>query len=224
MKIKYLGHASFLITTSSGTQVLTDPYSTEAYAGKLLLKPIEELVDVVTVSHEHGDHGDPATLVGLPGAPVIIRGNGKFLAGGVEILGVETFHDDSQGSQRGKNTVFVMSADDLRVGHLGDLGHVLTADQAAEIGAVDVALVPVGGFYTIDARQATKVVEQLEARLVIPMHYSSEKCLFPIAGVDEFVAGKANVVRAGTSEIDVTRNSLPAERQVVVLDQALWAS
>ncbi len=221
MRIKYLGHASFVITTSSETRILTDPYSIEAYADKLLYSPIEELVDVVTVSHGHGDHGDPKALVALPGAPVIIKSSGKFLANGVEFLGVETFHDDSHGGERGKNIVFVINADDLYIAHLGDLGHVLTADQAAEIGAVDVVLVPVGGFYTIDAAQATKVVDQLGARVVIPMHYRTRKCLFPIADVEEFLAGKENVVRAGTSDLDVTKDSPPTDRQVVVLDQAL---
>lgn len=221
MRIKYLGHSSFLITTSSGKRILTDPYSTEAYAGKLLFKPIEERVDVVTASHAHGDHGDPETLAALPGDPVIIRDDGKFLADGVDILGVKTYHDDSQGSERGRNIVFVIESDGLRVAHLGDLGHVLTSDQAAEIGAVDVILAPVGGFYTIDAAQATKVVEQLGARIVIPMHYSGEKCLFPIACVEDFLARTANVKRAGTSELDVTKDTLPVERQVVVLDQAL---
>jgi L-ascorbate metabolism protein UlaG (beta-lactamase superfamily) len=134
---------------------------------------------------------------------------------------VETSHDDAHGEQRGKNNVFVVSADGLRVAHMGDLGHVLNADQAAEIGTVDVALVPVGGYYTIDAAQASKVVEQVGAKIVIPMHYSSDKCLFPIAGVDGFLEGKPDVIRQGTPEVDVTKAALPTKRQIIVLETAL---
>lgn len=219
MRIKYLGHASFVITTDAGTRVLTDPFDATEYPDKLLFDKIEEAVDVVTVSHGHRDHA--GNLADLPGAPVIIRGNGKFVAEGVDFLGVETFHDSVRGGQRGGNTVYVMTADGLRVAHMGDLGHVLTSDQAAEIGAVDVVLVPVGGYYTVDAEEAARVVEQIDARIIIPMHYRNEKCLFPIAPVDDFIAGKDNVVRAERPELEISTDSLPAETQIVVLETAL---
>lgn len=109
----------------------------------------------------------------------------------------------------------------MRIAHFGDLGHVLTADQAAEIGAVDVALIPVGGFYTIDASQAAKVTEQVEAKIVIPMHYRNEKCDFPIAGVDDFIQGKPNIIRQGSSTLEVTKGSLPVKQQIVVLEHEL---
>ena len=98
---------------------------------------------------------------------------------------------------------------------------MLTADQAAEIGAVDVALIPVGGYYTIDAAEAQRVAEQIEARIVIPMHYRTSKCDFPIAGVDDFLAGKPNVVRQGSSVLEVTKDSLPEEQRIVVLEHEL---
>ena len=142
---------------------------------------------MVTLSHEHKDHSGVGVVTGCP---IIIRGNGKFIAKEVEFLGVATYHDDERGEKRGGNTVFVISVDGLRIAHLGDLGHVLTSDQAAEIGNVDIALVPVGGNYTIDAAQAWKVAGQIDAQMIIPMHYSSEKCLFPIAGVEDFIADK----------------------------------
>lgn len=218
MKIKYLGHSSFLITSNKGTRILTDPYDPDKYEGELLFAKITEQVDIVTVSHGHRDHGE---FVYLPGAPVVIKGNGLLGADDVRFLGVETFHDEVHGEKRGKNTVIVMETEGIRIAHLGDLGHILTSDQAAEIGAVDVALVPVGGYYTIDAEQASKVADQLGAKIVIPMHYRSDKCLFSIAGVDEFLQGKTNVTRAGVSEIEVNKDTLPKCRQIVVLEPSL---
>lgn len=218
MKIEYLGHSSFLITTDSGVRVLTDPYDPEGYPGKLNYAVLDEPVDVVTVSHEHPDHG----AVGIiNGSPIIIKGNGKFSASGVSFLGVQTFHDNSGGSERGKNTFFVIEADGLRIGHAGDLGHVLTGDQASEIGDVDVALLPIGGYYTIDAKEADRVAQQLNANIIIPMHYSTEKCLFPIASIDSFTQGKDNVFYTDGSDLDITCASLPKEQQVIVLRHSM---
>ncbi|MDH7601875.1 MAG: MBL fold metallo-hydrolase [Armatimonadota bacterium] len=218
MKIEFLGHSSFLISTSQGTKIITDPFDPAGYPGQLNYGVYSEPVDVVTVSHDHADH---AGVKVLKGSPVVIKGEGKFAAKDAQFLGVGTYHDDARGAKRGKNTVFVISADGLRVAHMGDLGHVLTADQAAEIGNVDVILVPVGGYFTIDAAQADEVASQLDANIVIPMHYKTAKCNFPIAGVDEFLKGKTNVVRTGGSVFEIDRESLPAGRQVVVLEPAL---
>ncbi|MHB9037855.1 MAG: MBL fold metallo-hydrolase [Armatimonadota bacterium] len=218
MTIQYLGHASFLITTSAGTRILTDPYDPSAYNGTLTYDVFDEPVDIITISHEHNDHR-AAHLV--KGSPVVIRGNGKFGAEEVDFLGVETFHDAERGAKRGKNTVFVISADGLRIAHMGDLGHVLSADQAAEIGAVDVLLVPVGGNFAINAAQAARVAEQVEAKIVIPMHYRAAKCAFKIAGVDEFIDGKPNVTLQHGSVLKVTAKHLPTAQQIVVLEPAL---
>ncbi|MGC8863355.1 MAG: MBL fold metallo-hydrolase [Armatimonadota bacterium] len=218
MKIQFLGHSSFLITTSSGTRILTDPYDPSGYAGQLNYAAFTEPVDIVTVSHDHADHAGQQLV---QGSPVIIRGGGKFAAADAEFLGVGTFHDDAQGSRRGRNTVFVISADGLRIAHMGDLGHVLSADQAAEIGDVHIALIPVGGFFTIDAAQAEKVAQQLDANVVIPMHFRTEKCAFPIAAVDEFIKDKPNVVRKGSSILEISAETIPAERQIVVLEPSM---
>lgn len=218
MKIEYLGHASFLLTTSAGTRIVTDPFDPAAYPDALKYRGFDETADIVTISHDHGDHS-AASMV--KGNPMIIKGDGKYKAEEVEFLGVGTFHDDDRGSKRGKNTVFVISVDGLRIAHMGDLGHVLTADQAAEIGAVDVVLIPVGGYYTIDAEQAGKVADQLSAQIVIPMHYANEKCSFPIAGVDDFIAGKPNVTREGVTSFEITPDTVPHEQSVVVLEPTL---
>lgn len=218
MKIKFLGHSSFLITTSAGTKIVTDPYDPNAYPGTLTYSVLDEPVDVVTISHEHSDH-KAAYL--LKGSPVIIRGNGKFGAEDVDFLGVETFHDNERGAKRGRNTVFVISADGLRIAHMGDLGHVLTSDQAAGIGAVDIALIPIGGYFTINAEQAQKVACQIDAGIVIPMHYHTPKCSFPVAEVDDFIKGKPNVTVRADSELEVTAGDVPSKQQIVVLKPAL---
>ena len=218
MKIQFLGHASFLLTTSADTRIVTDPFDPEKSKGALKYRPFKESADIVTLSHDHFDHGAANILTGNP---ILIRGNGKFVAREVEFLGVETYHDESHGGERGRNTVFVISVDGLRIAHMGDLGHILNADQAAEIGSVDVVLIPVGGYYTIDASQAAKIANQIAAKIVIPMHYKNDKCDFPIASVDEFLKDKSNVTYQGDSVIEVTKENLPPKQQIIVLDYAL---
>ena len=163
MKIKWLGHASFLITSETGTKIITDPY---VAAENLNYGEIKESADIVTVSHEHGDHN---YVDGIRGNPEAIRGTAKVK--GIELKGISTYHDDAKGQQRGKNTVFCFEVDGVRVCHLGDLGHQLNDKQMAELGSVDILLIPVGGNYTIDAKVATQVCDRLKPKVIIPMHF-----------------------------------------------------
>lgn len=213
MRIRWLGHSAFLLTASNGTRIVTDPYKPDR---GITYGPITDRADFVTVSHDHFDHNDVA---GVPGKPAVIRSSGSHKAGEVHITGFECFHDDKRGAQRGKNVIFVFEDAGLRVAHLGDLGHVPT-EQAKTIGRVDVALIPVGGFYTIDPMGAHTTTELLGARVVIPMHYKTRKSSLPIVGVEEFTRGHANVKRLGT-EVEVSAGKLPPTPEIWVLEHAL---
>jgi L-ascorbate metabolism protein UlaG (beta-lactamase superfamily) len=213
MKIKWLGHAAFLITSDSGIKIITDPYETSE---GLKYGKINETADIVTVSHEHGDHNNAAAV---RGNPRVIKESAEVK--GIKIKAVAAAHDSSGGGQRGANTIFCFQADGVRVVHLGDLGHLLTDSQVADIGKVDVLMVPVGGYFTIDAATAQKVYEQVKARAIIPMHYRNDKCTFPIDGVEEFIRGKTNVTRVNGSEVSFNAADLPTDPQIFVLKPAL---
>ena len=218
MKIVWLGHAAFLITSESGKKILTDPYEAGSYDGALAYKPIAEQADVVTVSHQHADHYTPK---GLKGHPEIVMGPGVRTAAGFTFKGISTFHDPNGGAERGENTLFVFTVDEISICHFGDLGHVLNDDILSEIGTVNVALIPVGGFYTIDASEATEIITKVAPNIVLPMHYKTEACHFPIAPVDDFLKGKENVERMDSSELSLTKNELPAETHINVLEHRL---
>jgi L-ascorbate metabolism protein UlaG (beta-lactamase superfamily) len=215
MKVKWLGHACFLITSREGLRVITDPY---APGGGISYSPIKETADVVVVSHDHGDHNNVSTV---QGKPEVIKGSGKKKVKGVHFRGVATSHDASQGQQRGTNTVFCFAMDDIKLCHLGDLGHVLSPGQITEIGAVDILFVPVGGFFTIDALVASQVCDQLKPKIIIPMHYKTPKCAYPIAGVQDFLKGKKNVRKVESSEVEFERDKLPTATEIVLLQPAL---
>ena len=218
MKLKWLGHASFLIESASGTRIITDPYESGDFDGAIGYGPIAERADVVVVSHGHSDHN---YVAGVAGDPKVVQGPGTCHVAGVEFNGVACFHDDSNGRERGKNTMFVFDVDGIRVCHVGDLGHQPSKTQLAALGPVDVLVLPVGGRFTIGAAEASKLAETISPRVIIPMHYRTDKCTLPISGVDEFLQGKQKVKRPGSPEIDLTRDSLPAETEIIVLEHAL---
>jgi L-ascorbate metabolism protein UlaG (beta-lactamase superfamily) len=179
--------------------------------------PIQFPADLVTVSHEHEDHN---WTEGIPGNPVVVKGGERELKG-VKLRTLSTFHDGSKGKERGPNKIFVLELDGLRVCHLGDLGHPLSPEDRARIGPVDVLLIPIGGFYTIDAQTAWEIAKELNPKVIVPMHYRTERCGFPIASVDEFLKGKERVKRIGSTEIELTPDLLPAQPEVWVLEHAL---
>jgi len=218
MNIRYLGHACFLVTADSGVKLVFDPYEPGGFGGGIGYGAPTEAADFVVISHEHADHNFAAAV---PGNPRVIRGPGIHAQPPFPLRGIALKHDSSGGSERGDNTAFCAEIDDVRLCHLGDLGHTLTDAQVAEIGPVDVLLCPVGGLFTVDAKGATGVVEALKPRITIPMHFKTPKIGFALAPVDDFLAGKKNALRAQASDITVTRDTLPAEPQVIVLDPAL---
>jgi len=213
MKIKWLGHASFLITADNGTRIITDPY---IVGNGLGYGEIKEAADVVTVSHDHFDHNNVASV---GDNPQVVKEPAE--ASGIKFEGVATHHDASGGSERGNNTIFCMDIDGVRVCHLGDLGHLLSDQQVADIGKVDVLLIPVGGFFTIDANVASEVCDKLNPKVIIPMHYKNDKCQFPISGVDDFLEGKVSVRKLDSSEDEFKTGALPAETEIIVLKPML---
>lgn len=184
MKIKWFGQSCFMITSRSGIKVLTDPYK-KMLGYKL---PEEMEANIVSTSHNHSDHNN---INIVKSSFVHIDKPGDFSEHGIEIKGMQTFHDKTSGSKRGKNTIYNFNIDDINICHCGDLGHVLNSDQIEEIGNVDILLLPVGGLATINAFDAVKVMKQLNPTIVIPMHYRT-KALglvgYIFAKVDKFIS------------------------------------
>lgn len=213
MKIKWFGHSAFGFTSSSDKTVLTDPYEPGGYNGAVGYKPISINPDIVTVSHSHPDHNYTKPF---PGSTIISKKDSCEIAG-IKITGIPAYHDAKQGRERGNNIIFAYEIDGLRIAHCGDLGHTLSDKDIAALGRIDILFIPIGGHFTIDAAQATAVVEKVKPKIVIPMHYKTEALDFPIAGVDEFLKDKNNIKRISASEVSITRKTLPSEIEMWVL-------
>jgi L-ascorbate metabolism protein UlaG (beta-lactamase superfamily) len=212
-KLTWYGQSCFLLETAAGTRVLMDPFGKAA--GYPL--PANLRADVVTISHEHPDHNNVRMSTGTPHVIHGLTADKKGWARieerfrDVSIRSVGVYHDDKRGAVRGLDTVFIFEVGGLRIAHLGDLGHTLDDDQLEAIGSVDVLLVPVGGATTIDAYQATRVIDQLHPRLmVVPMHYKTD-------ALDLFLERKANVRREASSTIVLTSVKARPATEIVLL-------
>jgi L-ascorbate metabolism protein UlaG (beta-lactamase superfamily) len=216
MDITYYGHSTFKLKGKTGT-VITDPYSD---AIGLALPSLS--ADIVTLSHDHADHNAKSKVSGTARRekPFIVSYPGEYEVEGISVFGVNTFHDDEKGAQRGINTVFSIFIDEITVCHLGDLGHELTSEQLSAIGDIDVLLCPVGGFYTIDAKMAVKTIHQLEPSYVIPMHYKSdkhdEKMFADVGTLDNFLK-EYGVSPTPVAKLSVEKSRMPEETELVVL-------
>jgi len=209
MELLPLGHASFKLRGKTAT-VVTDPFD-EKKMGIKFPKSLE--ADIVTVSHDHFDHN---AVAAVGGSPFLIKGPGEYEIKGVSVIGVASFHDEKEGAERGRNTMYRIEIDGVKIGHLGDLGHVLSSSQVDTLDGIDVLLVPVGGVYTIDAEKAAQVIADIEPRIVVPMHYQlSNKELAP---VDAFLKVMNKGEIAPVPKLVISRDKLPAEMQVVVLE------
>jgi len=207
MKISWLGHASFLIELKE-KKIITDPFDE-----KLGYPVLEREADIVLISHDHWDH-NAAHVVN--GNPEVVKGTGNFNVKGINIKGIASYHDKRQGRDRGNNTIYKISAEELDIVHLGDLGHILNNEQIDEIGNVDILLVPVGGVFTVDAEEAREIVKQIEPRITIPMHFKTPHLCFDLAPVEAFTARFDNMVKRPF--LEVSRENSQSLPGIIVLD------
>lgn len=212
MDISWFGQAAFRIKGKAAS-IVTDPF--EAKIG-LKLPKVE--ADILTVSHDHFDHNN---ISAVGGEPFVITGPGEYEIKGVSVVGVGSFHDDRKGEERGKNNLFNIQIDGVNVAHLGDLGqNSLSTAQVEELGAIDILLIPVGGYFTIDAATAAKIVAQLEPKIVIPMHYQVPGlAISELEGVEKFLKEMAKETAETVQKLTITKDKLPEELQVILLER-----
>ncbi len=178
MKIQYLGHSSFRLISDIGTTIVTDPYNKEL-VGYAMPKV---RCDVVTVSHQHDDHN---YVEALNGNPAVVDKVLSCPADDVALDGFVVCHDNKGGSLRGLNTVFCFSIDGIKLAHMGDIGEKKES-VVDRLEGTDVLMIPVGGFYTIDADTAKWYVDNIRPKIVLPMHYATPDCTLNIAPLADF--------------------------------------
>lgn len=200
LELRWLGHACFALKYKDFT-VVFDPFQDNYVRG---FGALDVAADLVLCSHFHNDHGAAYVVQPLEGH------ENPF-----QVTGIQTFHDPEQGALRGENVIHVLEADGLRVAHFGDLGCELTPQQLEELKGLDVAMIPVGGFYTIGPEEAKALMDVIQPRVVIPMHYRmGEVGLEAVAEVDEFLVLVDGYTEYSGNTIAVGKDTKP---QIAVL-------
>jgi L-ascorbate metabolism protein UlaG (beta-lactamase superfamily) len=216
MIITYLGHSCFKIQDKIGPEgvtVITDPFDKNTG-----FKVPNCEADVVTISHNHHDHNNSGCL---RGNPFIINTPGEYEIKGAMIIGVETFHNDQNGVEGGKNISCRIEIDNISMAHLGDIGHILTDEQLEKIGNIDILFIPIGGKHTLNAQKAVEVINQIEPRIVIPMHYKLPNSkIAELDGLDKFIK-ELGVAPKNEEKFKINKKDLPQEgMDLVVLEVA----
>ncbi|NTW27710.1 MAG: MBL fold metallo-hydrolase [Candidatus Moranbacteria bacterium] len=215
MQIQYYGHSCFKITTKPGgraTEDITlffDPFDKE-----LGLRPPQGQADIVFVSHAHFDHNNVSAI---KGDPIVINSPGEYAVKGINVVGVDSFHDNAEGTIKGRSTIYVLEAEELKICHLGDLGSELTGKQLDEIDGVDILFVPVGGNYTIDGKKAAELIRKIEPAIVIPMHYKLPGSTAEIEDESKFCAEMGNCPKEKITKFNVKKKDLEEKKMEVVL-------
>jgi len=209
MEISWLGHSCFTIKGKEKT-IITDPYSPNL--GYSLGEP---KADIVTLSHFHAGH---SYVEGIANNPKQIKSPGEYEIGGIFITGIATFHDTQRGTLKGKNTIYLIEADGVKLCHLGDLGHPLTSQLIEELGLIDVLFLPVGETSTISVPIAIEIVRQLNPHIVIPMHYKTDALSRNLQPADKFLEKMGIPKAEAKTKLSITRSSLPTSTAIVVLN------
>lgn len=213
--IWWYGQACFKIKGKSASLVF-DPYDPD-FCG---LSRLKVDADTVCVSHDHRDHNNVQAVTSPEEGknPFVIAGPGEYEISSVNIVGTRSFHDDKEGNERGENTIYQVVVDGVNIVHLGDLGQKkLSREQTENLSTCDVLLIPVGGVYTIGAREAPDIIAQVEPKIVVPMHYFLDGLKFNLEPVESFLKamGKEKVEPIG--KLSVSPEKLPEEVEIVVL-------
>lgn len=213
--IWWYGQACFRVKGKNAALVF-DPYSQE-FIG---LSKLKLSADIVCVSHDHGDHNNIGSVSGVEEGknPFVISGPGEYEISGVNIVGVSSFHDDRGGAERGKNTIYHVTIDEIRIVHLGDLGQKkLTQEQVEILSACDVLLIPVGSVYTISGSDAPDIISQIEPKIIVPMHYKIDGLKAPLEEVSVFLKSMGKEKLESVAKLSISRERLPEEPEVVIL-------
>ncbi len=209
MIINWYGQSCFKIVTNALT-IVTDPF-----AKNIGLRPPAFAADIVCVSHQHEDHNNVSAI---GGEPFVVDGPGEYEIKGISILGIESFHDQKQGQERGLNTIYLIESEEIRLCHLGDFGQDRFSDEQVEaLGEVDILFIPVGGKTTVDASAAATLVNQLEPKLVVPMHYKLPDLKIELDPADKFLKELGAPSKESVDKITIKKKLLPESTEVVVM-------
>jgi len=215
MNIQYYGHSCFKITTKPSGRATEDlVFFIDPFDKSIGLRPPQGQADAVFITHEHHDHNNAEAL---KGSPIVVNTPGEYSIKGMNIVGIDSWHDDQNGMLRGHNCIYIFEAEEMKICHLGDLGTNLDSEQLEMIEGVDVLFVPIGGKYTIDSKKAVEIVRKIEPVIIIPMHYKTKESILDIDDEKKFCAEIGNCPAQKIPKLTFKKKDLENKNMEVVL-------
>ncbi|URZ05096.1 hypothetical protein CLROS_004200 [Clostridium felsineum] len=199
LKFTWYGQACFLIESKNNKKILLDPFD-----NSIGYSTFKGEADIVTISHHHFDHD---YTDGITNSPKILDKPGEYRIDDITIKGIPSFHDNVKGAARGKNTIFLFNIDGLKICHLGDLGYILSDSEIKELGTIDVLMIPVGGNFTIDGKEAALLCKKINSSIVLPMHYKTSFTVMPIEGAEKFIMNMKNAEKLSSNVLTVNEKN-----------------
>jgi L-ascorbate metabolism protein UlaG (beta-lactamase superfamily) len=213
--VTWHGHSCFSLTDSLGRTVVIDPFDDTVGYGHLQLR-----ADALLITHSHFDHNNISAVKPRVASMDIVQSTGmSSVASEMTVVGIPSEHDKVQGQVNGHNRIYIFTMGGLRFGHMGDFGQEdLTPLQKSMIGSVDVLFVPVGGFTTLEAAGAKKIIDELKPALVFPMHYGNIR-FYKLDPVDSFtnLFPPAQVKKMDRSTVRIRKSELPSQPLIFTL-------
>ncbi len=215
MQIQYYGHSCFKLTVKPGGRATEDiVLFFDPFGKDLGLRPPQGQADVVFISHDHFDHNN---IAAIKGDPVVINTPGEYAVKGINVVGLDAFHDKEEGAVKGRSTIYILETEELKICHLGDLGCDLTGKQLEEIDGVDILFIPVGGNYTIDGKKAAELIKKIEPAIIIPMHYKIPGSTAEIEDESKFCNEMGNCPKEKVVKFAIKKKDLEGKKMEIVL-------
>lgn len=214
MNIQYYGQSCFKITAKPNGRATEDiNIFLDPFDKSIGLRPPQGQADIVFVSHNHHDHNN---VEALKGNPIVIDAPGEYAVKGINVIGLDSFHDAKEGQERGKNTIFILETEGLKLCHLGDLGENLTPAQIEKIGEVDILFIPIGGKFTIDGKKAAEIMREIEPAITIPMHFKLNGMSIDFDNEKKFCA-ETDCPQQKINKLNIKKKDLEGKKPEIVL-------
>jgi len=214
MNIIWHGQSFFEISTkdtkNEELKIAIDPFDKS-----IGLKIPKVEAQILLITHNHSDHSNKKAI---NGNPFLIESPGEYETKGVYVKGVQGFHDDSQGKEKGKVVFYIIEVENIRICHLSDIGQKeLTSEQIEQIGNIDILMIPVGGVYTLDAKQAANIISQIEPKIVIPMHYQVPNLNLKLNSLEQFLKEIGSSNAEPQKKFKVKMSDIPKETMQTIV-------
>ncbi|HAI74460.1 MAG TPA: lactamase [Candidatus Moranbacteria bacterium] len=215
MNIQYYGHSCFKISVKpAGRGQEEVVFFIDPFDKSVGLRPPQGSADFVLVTHNHPDHNN---VEALKGEPRVIDLPGEYSIKGVNIIGIPSYHDAVQGKEKGLNTIYLIESEEIKICHLGDLGHDLDEKQLEKINTANILMIPIGGKYTLDYKKAIENIKKIEPNIIIPIHFKMKNSATDVDDESKFCLEMGYCAKERPSKLNLKSKDFEGKNMEIIV-------